>query len=227
MKPIEIYKRFLLKVNKNDTNANIKIGKGIFVLLFNEQKRQLLDDKIKGKESNDFIEDLHSLLKTDYKLKRVDKNKLSDKFELPHDFFRRVGAYALTKKDKCKHIYMDIWFRKPKDIGVLLKNDNQNPSFEFQETIATLSNNSLTVYKDNFDIEDVYLSYYFEPKDIDIEGYIHIDGTKSNNIETELDNFLIEEILNRAAEEAVRNYESLEQTQLAMQRQQRNEGTIN
>lgn len=220
MKPIEVYKKILLKVNKNDSNSNINVPKSEVVLIFNEEKRGWLDDKVKNKQSSDYIEDLEFLLELNVKLEKKSSSKFKEEFTLPSNFFRRASSYSLASKGKCKNVVVYNWFTKPKDINVLLQNDNQNPSFEYQETLVVLNNNLLSVYKDDFNIDEVYLDYYREPKDLDIKGYTHIDGTLSEDIEVDLDNFNTEEIINRTATELLRNYESAEQTQMALQRQQ-------
>jgi hypothetical protein len=38
MTSVEAFKRFQLKINKNDTNTDVDINRGEFVLLYNEQK---------------------------------------------------------------------------------------------------------------------------------------------------------------------------------------------
>ena len=43
----ELYKKFLLKINKNDTNSNVKVPISQFVLIYNEQQRLWLDNIIK------------------------------------------------------------------------------------------------------------------------------------------------------------------------------------
>lgn len=215
--PIEIYNKFQLEINKNSTNANVKISKGKFVILFNEQKRNWLDEKSKLKENSDYIEDLGILLETDVLLEKIATSTRKDDFALPANFFKRVGGYALASQGKCKSVVMYIWFKKPKDINVLLQNNNQNPSFDYQETIG-LINNKVSVYKTDFEIEEVYLNYYREPVDLDIAGYQKVDGTMSTDVQIDLDKKSIEEIINLTALAAVRNNESVEQTNLAQSR---------
>lgn len=223
MKPVEIYKQFLLQVNKNDTNTNTNYPKGIFILLFNEQKRQWLDDKVKNKEDSDYIEDLQILLETNTFLIKDSEYSNRVDFKLPNNFFRRATSYSIASKNNCKNITIINWFFKPKNKNVLLQNDDYNPSFEYQETLAELNNNKLSVYKSDFNIDSAYLDYYREPLDLDIEGYIHIDGTKSKDIEIDLDKKNIEEIITRTALYAVRNAESVEQMQILFQQQQQRE----
>ena len=86
MTPQTAYKEFLLKVNKNDTNANIKIPKSQFVLLFNEEKNIFVEDKIKNEESSAEIEAISELLELDKPLVLESVSKIKDDYKLPEDF---------------------------------------------------------------------------------------------------------------------------------------------
>lgn len=213
----------MLKVNKNDTNTNVNVSKGVFVILFNEQKRKFLSDILDKDESTDKIEDLSELLILDEEISKSKDYLAKTEFILPQNFLKRTHAYATCTKDDCKDIPLVVWFKKPKDINTLLQNSNQNPSFEYQETIGIINNGKVSVYKTDFDVNKLYLSYYFEPTDIDIEGYINLDGTESKNVETELAVHNIEKIIDRTVVEVAQNYEDVARMQMAFQRQQLNE----
>lgn len=223
MTPKDIYKSFQLKVNKNSTNNNIAVPIGVFVTLWNEQKRQWLDEKVKGKEDSNYIDDLEELLEVDVKLNSVKTFSNKDDFSLPSNFFRRVASYSIADKGDCKGKRITNWFAKPKDLEVLLLNSNYDPNFEWEESLAVLNKGKLSVYKKDFKIKNTYLTYYREPVDLDIEGWIHIDGTPSKDVMVDLDDLNIEEITNRTVVDVVSNYESGEQAQMAAARVQRNE----
>jgi hypothetical protein len=220
MHPLEIYKKFLLKVNKNDTNGYIKVPKSQFVLIFNEEKRKYLQKALDVKESSIGIEDLEELLVVDKPLDKVDTYTLKVDFKLPENYLKSVSSYVIASKGSCNGVVLYNWFVKPKDINVLLQNYNQRPSFEYQETLMTINNSLMSVYKTDFNIDEVYYTYYREPKDLDIEGYTHIDGTPSTNVYTDFADINIEAVIDCAVTEALRNYESTEQLQIALQRQQ-------
>lgn len=221
--PEEIYTKLNLKVNKNDTNGNIKIPKGVFVILFNEQKRKYLDQELKDKESADIIDNFSEILSKPTLLTRVNKGSQRDDFTLPADFFHRATSYSLASKGTCKDNVIVNWFIKPKDINVLLQNENQKPSFEYQETLALINDGNVSVYKDGFNLDEVYLTYYKDPVDLDIEGYTKQDGSPSTNQPTPLSSLNIDKILDRTVVEITNNYQNIEQLQAALQRQQLNE----
>jgi hypothetical protein len=220
MTPQQAYQEFLLKVNKNDTNANVKVPKSQFVLLFNEQKSQWLNDVITNNESTDYIEDIEELLTPDKQLTKTTSSLIKDNFTLPEDFFRRATAYVVASKGGCKNNVMTVWFIKPKNRDIYLQNSNLAPSFEYQETVAIVNSGQVSIFKTDFNIDEAHLTYYRKPIDLDIEGYIRVDGTPSTNTETDLSDDNTRIVINRTAAEALRNYESAEQVALAMQRPQ-------
>lgn len=218
MKVIELYKSFLLKINKNDTNSNINISKGEFVILYNEQKKIWLEEKLKSKSNDIDIHDLERLYIKDKEIFKSKSDTNSSHFELPTDYYKYDSSFSLAKKGKCLR-ELSNWLVKPKNVNTLLNDTNNSPSFEYEETLCIISQNHIVVYKDDFDIEKVYISYYKVPMDIDIEGYIKFDGTLSTNIDPiDLNHKSISEIINRCAIETIRIYENPEGFQLAQHR---------
>lgn len=214
----ELYKKFLLKINKNDTNSNVKVPKSQFVLIYNEQIRVWLNNIIDLNESSDYIDDIQELLILDEELEFIKAGKINDTYKLPDNFYRRATGYCFASKGNCTDNSCVVWFIKPKNLDIYLKNTNLSPSFEYQETIALINNDKVSIYKTDFNINEFYVNYYQEPIEIDIEGYTKIDGSASVNINTNLSKVNAEEVLNLAALEALRNYENSESAQLAASR---------
>lgn len=214
----EIYKRFLLKINKNDTNGNVKVSKGVFVLFFNELSKFWLESKIK-EEGKSFLKNhLSELLILDKELtKKEDKNNFTT-FSLPEDFFDIESAYSIASKGACTNRVLYNYDFKQRNKNVIFTNENEKPSFEYQETLYNLNKEGLSVYKEGFNIDKQFISYYKLPKEIDIEGYTRFDGTPSQNIETDLEDKNIMTIINMCSLEAVTNFENGETFQLQKQR---------
>lgn len=209
----QAYKEFLFKVNKNDTNSNIKISPAQFVLIFNEQARFWLDDKIKDNQSSDKIAEVEELLQIDIPLAFASATKDRDTFTLPNDFFRHVSSYTEAYRDSCFK-NLTNYPVKPKDANIILVDEDNNPSFDYEETITVLSQMRLDVYKKDFKIKTVYLTYYKDVPNIDIEGYINLDGNPSTTIDPILYDINVEQVLNRCAIEVQRNYKDVESFQL-------------
>lgn len=214
---LEAYQNFLIKIDKNDTNANIHISKGEFVLLYNEQRLVWLEEKLSKKGGDIDIHDLEQLLKKDAPLNKVKDDTNSSHFEMPDNYFKFDSSYSIAKKGKCERPITN-WLVKSRNVNVLLNDTNSSPSFEYEETICIISEGNLVIYKGDFTILETFLNYYKEPLAIDIEGYTKIDGTPSTTINPELDSKSVNEIINRCAMEVVRNYENQEGAQLSKDR---------
>jgi hypothetical protein len=195
---LEAYENFLMKVNKNDSNSNVYVPKGKFVILFNEHAKKWLKQKLKRKLGTNELDELSSLLVDDLKMTRIGVHTNHYDFELPDDFFDISSCFVTATKGKCSRT-LDVWPIKDKDIRVLLRDSNNNPSFEYEETLCVPASNKLKVYINDFDIIDAYLSYYKEPKEIDIEGYINLNNEPSTTINPDLPPFAVNEIINRCA----------------------------
>lgn len=198
MTALETYENFLIKVNRNDSNSNINVPKGKFVILYNEQAKRWLKQKLKRKLATNEIDELSSLLVDEKELVFLDRHNEHYDFELPVDFFDISSAYVLAEKNNCKR-NLDVWPEKDKNIRNLLRDSNFKPSFDFEETIGIASNEKFKIYYDDFEIKKAYLTYYKEPKNIDIEGYINSRNEQSTTINPDLPDFAVNEIINRCA----------------------------
>ena len=211
----EAYKRFLLKINKNDTNANIDVSKGEFVLLYNEQKDVWLKQQINDKESREDIQDISELSKKHVKLAKVEDSTEYTVFSLPDNFFNYNSSYSYCSSGDCSNVLIRHYPIKPKNENIILDDDNNEPSFDYEETLVDLSEFKLYVYKKDFVVGDTYLNYFREVGKIDIEGYRKIDGSPSTTIDPDLSDVYVNEILNRCAREIIIRYENPDGIQLA------------
>lgn len=218
MQSIEAYKRLLLKINKNDTNSDIDISKGEFVLLYKEQKDRWLQEKIGGKESTEDIQDLEEVQVKHFQLQSDILNDRYVAYILPDNFFSYISSYSFCSKENCNGVLISHYPFKPKNENMLLESANTEPSFEYEETVVDLSSGKLYVYKKDFEIDSTFANYYREVGEIDIEGYRRLDGTQSTNIDPDLSDVYVDEILNRCAKEIIRRYENPDGFALAEER---------
>lgn len=206
MTSLEAYKRFLININKNDSNRNINIPKGQFVLIYNDQALVWEEDKIKNNLGTDRIDDISELLVLDQKLDKIGNEDKFSTFKLPEDFFEYSSSYSLASKEGCSNSVVYNWNSKNKNKNNLLINSNDDPSFEYQETFLTQNSNSLNIYKTDFEIDDVYLDYYRTPVKIDISGYTKVDGESSSEINPDISDKLVNEILEYCKKEVIKIY---------------------
>ena len=64
-----------------------------------------------------------------------------------------------------------IYLSEEANVDETLRDFNKRPSFEWGETFVTLVNNQFKIYTNNeFDVSDVILTYYRQPRRIQIAG---------------------------------------------------------
>jgi len=124
---------------------------------------------------------------------------------LNHRMIVPVQSYVIANKGNCKKQVLDvIEVVKHEDIKMKLNSPHYSPSFNYQETLASISGDILYVYgdqEDTFTITNLFLSYLRYPVEIDIVGYIHLDNTPSATVDCELENYLENELVELAVEE--------------------------
>lgn len=209
--PELIYLKFLTKINKGNTQGDIACDKDRFVLIFNEVKNRWVEKNLKVKDSI-LIDSLWEIVKTEKLNKGIDKGDYQE-FYIPDDFYELILTQSDVVKDSCKK---KIYLREVKnqDKNVLSFNLNYKPDFEFEWSFVSLQNETLRVYKNDFEVLDAIIEYYQVIPNLDIEGYIHLDGNASTNKPIPLSEQYVDQIINLAAEEFERDFQN--QTDLSL-----------
>lgn len=120
---------------------------------------------------------------------------------IPQDYlqWKRVDVYA--QKDCCDKRRMVVYLAEEGNVSVLLRDKLKQPSFQWGETFATLIDDRINVYTNNdFNISEVDLTYYRQPRKIQIQGCVDpYTGVQSTtNVECEFKDDIIEVIIDEA-----------------------------
>lgn len=214
----EIYKRFLLKINKNDTNDGISILPSLFVLIFNNERFRWLGEYLKNNGDNIKLDRLDGLLESDVPLVQFQVGDGWVEYTLPDNFYRHSSSYALVNKGNCTNIPFFYFEKKSLGFSANLADDSTKAHFEYEEGPCLFTNGKVKVYTDDFIIVKLLTSFYRVPNAIDIEGYTKIDGSASTNIDSELSDDNVDEIINRVAMEVIREYQDDDAAQFAKDR---------
>jgi hypothetical protein len=220
MKSNEIYKRFLLKINKNDSNDGVNILPSHFVLMFNSEALRWLSDKLDKDGDNIKLDHLDKLLQPDVEVDFFKKYEDSVEFTLPEDFYRHASSFSIADQGTCKGAKIFNFEKKSLGFTAVLADDFSKPQFDFEETVFLITQNRIRVYTGDFTISKVFVTYYRTPTQIDIAGYTRIDGSPSTDIDSELLLDNIDEIIDRVATEVNRQFQDGEGFQFAKEREQ-------
>lgn len=218
---LETYKRFQLKLNSLTNSDNVDVSPGEFVLVYNEQQNKWYESKFKNRSSKFVIDDVQTLANRDAPLTLINTTTDYQEFNLPDDYLDYISSYSIATRGDC--IRRTKVFQSMLPNKELFFNDNNNkPSFDYAETFATVSSDRLQVYKTDFIISSVFLTYYRYPKGVDIAGYTKIDQTASTNIDPELVDEYVNEILDWCVADVDRTFKDSESYQLSIDRLNRN-----
>ena len=149
-------------------------------------------------------------------------NKWSaDLLLLDPEYMFYIDSYFIASKGACKDklIYVNKDLVKHSDIISLLINTNYKPSFEYEESFCSVANYKLSIYTDGtFAPDTIYVSYIRYPQKIDYPGYIHFDGTASVKSDSELPEYLEDELLNLTIQELAMDTENVPAVQFTQER---------
>lgn len=130
---------------------------------------------------------------------------------LSPDYMFYVDSYFIASKGGCKNkiIYVNKDLVKHADIITLLVNTNYKPSFEYEESFCSIGEMKLSIYTDGtFTPDKIYVSYIRYPRRIDYPGYIKFDGSASTRVDSELPEYLEDELLNLTVQELAMDTEN-------------------
>ena len=196
----EAYIQFLNLVNRNATNNRTSVDKTRFIMLFNDIQNRYVVWNLE-KRNEDSIRNVQALLVKNTPLALIENKDNYSRFTLPENYFEFANLSAKAKTDCCEADDMLLYEVKSEDVEEKLVDTNHQPSFEYRETFYHLGDNSIVVYKKDFTIEAVKLTYYRYPVQVDIEGIVRPDQTISGNVDPEFDDKVLGIILLAMAKE--------------------------
>ena len=230
------------RLNKLSTNEHQQIQLEDKILALNEAQIKLIKQKVDGFSVPSRLgmdsfkkryEDLQNLI-IDYinqPLPLIESNPAINQWDaditvLEPKYLFYVDSYVLANKGKCKDriLWINEDLSKHGDLSILLNNDHYKPSFEYQETLNAISSDVMSVYTDGtFTPTTVNIMYLRYPVYINKEGYIQFDGTPSVNADSELNDYLEDELLDLTVQNLAMYTENSAAVQSAQFRIQTNE----
>lgn len=220
MTSVEAFKKFQVELNKVDTEDNIDISPGEFVLIYNKWQNKWFEKQYRNKSTR-YVDDVQQLINTDKILEKSSTNEDFSEFKLPSDYFDYIRSNSIGSTDSCKRNLYNIEV-KIINLDLYLNDEYHSPSFEYKQTIVFIASDKIRAYKKGFEIDNLLLTYYRYPKQIDIEGYIRIDQTESTNIDPELSDNYVDEIIDMCVTDVQRIYENGDGFNLSQNRENNN-----
>jgi hypothetical protein len=222
MKTLTAYDKFVSKVNALDTSRGVNPDIRQFIFIFNEEIYKWIEDRQEEDSGNARIEGLQELLIPYRPLskepRRTDVSYVS--FILPDDFFIREEAVVEVQhtRRKCGASFR-IEIVKPKEVQTRLTSIFHEPSYDMEQALGFIASGHLNVFPaKDYAVMNSQLSYYMMPSEVDLEGYIDENGNPSVTKDTQLSTPIMNNIIDRAAEEFYTR--NTDQVRAALARQQ-------
>ncbi len=121
---------------------------------------------------------------------------------LPDNYLHLLRSYSLATKDLCvDRALRNIQYSHDELNDILVSKDPYKyPSFEWQELPINISSGKIFGYTDGtFTCTELHIEYLKTPTQIDLAGYVHLDGSASADVNSELPDYLLEDIITLAA----------------------------
>lgn len=201
-----------VKLATGDISTDLSLGRAMFVLLYNREALKWLSEKIELTKRDSRINEAQHWLVNDQLVKYVSKSNESVNYALPDDFLSFVSSTSLAQNGKCTRKLINH-LSKPLNKDLIFFDALEQPSFEWEESICVISNDSLTVYYKDYNILKTHLSYYKTIEEIDLEGYSKISNIASTTINPTYNR----QIANEITERVVKKINEIYKNQLGYQ----------
>jgi hypothetical protein len=163
-------------------------------------------------------------------LKRVDLNpsvtnaRYVETVVLPADYLYLKKVEVTASKGSCTNRIMTSYLVEEADVNNVEADHNSEPSFEWGETFYTIAGNKLRIYKNDFTITKINLTYYRRPLDIKIQGCVDpsTGQVSAQNVLCEFKDDVTEVIIDEAISITAADIESFNQYSVAKQNVQTN-----
>ena len=129
------------------------------------------------------------------------KSDISYYSNLPDNYLQWKRVDVMAKKGCCDDRRMSVYLAEEGNLNQLLFDNAKKPSFEWAETFATLKDNKVNVYTNNeFDISKGTITYYRQPKRIEVKGCIdpYTGVVTATDVECEFKDDIIELLVDEA-----------------------------
>lgn len=209
----DAYTNFLLLANKLNSNDNVQIDIGRFVLLYNKWALIWLEQSVRKTKATQKIDEVQYLVRKDVPLVVDSIFDTHVRFKLPNDWFDHIGGYAVVHTDTCSNIQINAAQVKNDNQRLILFDENWRPDLEFEWLPITIGDGTLQVFFRDFVVDQMFIDYFKYPNDIDIAGYLKPDGTASITVDPLLDDIYVNEIIDLVVADVSRIYQNNEKLQ--------------
>jgi hypothetical protein len=170
------------------------------------------------------IDDLQILLE-ESNLPGSQEDRYFESSSIPDNYmeYKRISAYA-TSECCPDPRSMTVYLSEEANVDLIMRDPLKRPDYDWGETFCTWLGNNVRVYRREFDITDVILTYYRQPVNIEIAGCQNpYTGAQTLvNVECEFKDDIVELLLDETASLIAGDIENFNQYSINQQSAERN-----
>ncbi len=169
MKFEESYQKYLILAEANGTTDKLSTNKGRYAVKYNISQNKIIEWLIES-NSTDENRYLQSIKIPYTKLVLSDTEEDNASFSLPKNYFDFIDLRVKGSKESCTNQLFKSREVKGENVNSYYIDSNLDPSFKYRETYYTIAEDSVQVYKKNFDVDSAEMSYYRYPKQVELKN---------------------------------------------------------
>lgn len=172
-------------LNGNSTNKNAFLTRRLFVDFYNRNSIKYVFNLLNNRNSDELR--VISNLRVEKELDKAKEGDISDEFYFPEDYLSFINISAVFSDETCSNMRSEVMKEvKPENIDIEYNDAWLSPSLKHAESLYYTSENGVTIFKKDFEIKSAKLLYYKKPLQIDLPGYIKINGEESQTVDPDL-----------------------------------------
>ena len=222
------------RLNKLDSQDFDNIECWQFIEAFNKAQTEWVRRQLHGnnlyreadESSKRRIDDLQVLL-TELTLTGTSNDEFFESDNFPEEDYMEYKRVSVDATSSCcpDKRSMTVYLVREENIDLYKRDPLKRPDFDWSETLATMLNNTVRIYKNaDFNLVDPVLTYYRRPTYIEIDGCTnpYTGVTSTQDVECEFKDDIVEVILDEAATILAGDIENFSQYTREQQAAERN-----
>ena len=196
----QVFIKYKNKVEKNITNDQASTDRGRFVLLFNETQNKFIEFHLQQRGIDD-IRYIQNFLVLDEKIASFAKTQDHYNFKLPKNYLDLSDVRGLASKSECKDVKINLFEIQTENLSEIIQDEFNKPSFKWRESPYTINSNTVSVYVDDFSVDNILLNYYRYPNQISLIDPNDPESEFNELVKLEWDDKALDRIISMCAGE--------------------------
>ncbi len=189
----QVKERYIIKAEKNGINDGITTDNKRFCIAYNEAENKFMTLHLQNRGIDD-VRYIQKFLVLDKKIPYTSKALDRYNFKLPDDYFDLADLRAKAQKKDCIDFISCVEIQT-ENLTEMMSDEFNKPSFEWRETLYTINSDTVSIYVDDFKINEIFLNYYRYPQQLKLIDEDNPESDIDSTIEIEWDDKSLDDII--------------------------------